>query len=94
MGLFKSDYKPLSYELVKEHLKVKDGKVHSVFITHDEKDISTEHIRPFSDILEDIISNMQDAGYEILDLKPTTAYGPIIAGNTSYLTFSTLIVYK
>lgn len=94
MGLFKSDYKPLNYELVKEYLKEKDGKIHSVFITYEEKQISNDHIRSFSDILEGITSDMQDAGYEILDLKPTTAYGPIISGNTSHLTFSTLIVYK
>lgn len=93
--LWKCEPRPdLSYDVVKPQLKAKDGKVHTILITKEEKNVSSEYFRPFSDMLEDIISGMQDDGYEIVDIKPSMAYGPIIGGNSSDLVFSSIILYK
>ena len=97
MGIFSEGHKAAGgavYENMKVHLKPKDGKVHVALVNSFSKFLN-QHFGcddKYTNQIDELLSCMQDDGYEIIDLKLTNLKGQGIFGSLEG--YSTLIVYK
>lgn len=97
MGLFNNMQKDNAnavYEQVKKYLKNKDGKIHVVMINSFSKWVNQVFgcEDKYTTQIDEIITNMQNDGYEILDLKLNSIQNQGITGQMEG--FHTLITYK
>ena len=97
MGLFSSVQQQASvnvYEQTKKFLKAKDGKTHVVMINSFSKWINQVFgcEDKYTTQIDEIISRMQDDGYEIIDVKLNSIQNQGITGQMEG--FHTLITYK
>ncbi|MDD6662661.1 MAG: hypothetical protein PUE72_13310 [Lachnospiraceae bacterium] len=81
------------YADVKKYLKAKDGKIHVVMVNSYSKFANGYFCceDKYTTQIDQIVSLMQDDGYEIIDVKVTTIFrdqADIMQG------YSTLITYK
>lgn len=96
MGLFDKNYKNTSdntYEEIRKYLKPKDNKKHVIMINSMSKAITTgwECENKCTIQIDTILENMQNEGYEIVDIKFDSTYQQSIS-NTFLI--RTLIIYK
>lgn len=97
MGLFSGMQQQASvnvYEQTKKFLKPKDGKIHIVMINSFSKWINQIFgcEDKYTIQIDEIISKMQDDGYEIVDVKINSIQNQGISGSMEG--FHTLITYK
>lgn len=97
MGLFTTTQKHVAnniYERTKRYLKPKDGKTHIVMINSFSKWLNQNFDceDKYTTQIDEIISRMQNDGYEILDIKFNSLMNQGIMGQMEG--FHTLIVYK
>ena len=97
MGLFSGTQQQASinvYEQTKKLLKPKDGKIHVVMINSFSKWINQVFgcEDKYTTQIDEIISRMQDDGYEIIDVKINSIQNQGITGQMEG--FHTLITYK
>lgn len=97
MGLFSSTQKTMAssvYSNMKKYLKPKDGKTHVIMVNSFSKWLnqSFECESKYTTQIDTIISNMQNDGYEIVDIKFNSLLNQGISGEMEG--FRTLILYK
>lgn len=97
MGLFTSTQKTVAsgvYERTKKYLKPKDGRIHVVMINSFSKWINQnfECENKYTTQIDEILSAMQDDGYEIIDVKFNSLMNQGVLGQMEG--FHTLIIYK
>ncbi|MCI7344455.1 MAG: hypothetical protein MSH33_10980 [Fusobacterium necrophorum] len=97
MGFFTEAHKSTAnivYEKAKQYLVKKDGKVHVIMFNSFSKFLNRtfECEDKYTTQLEQIISGMQDDGYEIIDIKFNSLKNQGALGETEG--FHTLIMYK
>lgn len=97
MGMFTNQQKNTSgviYEQTKQYLKPKDGKIHVVMINSFSKWINQAFgcENKYTTQIDEIITKMQQDGYEILDVKINSIQNQGITGQMEG--FHTLITYK
>lgn len=98
MALFTSNQKESAervYEKeVKKHLKPKDGKTHVVMINSFSKFINQVFCceDKYTTQIDEVVSSMQDDGYEILDVKFNSIQNQGLFKNMEG--FHTLITYR
>ena len=97
MGLFSANQQQASvnvYEQTKRYLKPKDGKTHIVMINSFSKWVNQIFgcEDKYTIQIDEIISRMQDDGYEIIDVKINSIQNQGITGQMEG--FHTLITYK
>lgn len=82
------------YNNMKKYLKPKDGKKHVVMINSFSKFVNQIFgcEDKYTVQLETLITNMQDEGYEILDIKFNSLMNQGIFGDMEG--FNTLIIYR
>lgn len=82
------------YDDVKKHLSEKDGKKHVVMINSFSKWINQNFgcEDKYTTQIDEIVSDMQNDGYEILDIKFNSIQGQGLSGQMEG--FHTLIIYK
>jgi len=97
MGAFTAQQKAVAgtvYQNMKPYLKSKDGKVHVALVNSFSKFLN-QHFGcddKYTNQIDELLSCMQDDGYEIIDFKLTTLKGQGVFGSLEG--YSTLIVYK
>lgn len=85
-----------SYTEIKKFLKEKDGKVHIVMI-HSKNKASYDEFEcasNYTNEIDNIISSMQDDGYEIINVKYQTIRDSYGLSTPSFEYYRTLIMYK
>lgn len=89
MGLFSKDtYK---YEEVKRLLKRKDGNTHVILLEMEKLSFLTGYDEEYTTKTDEILSQMQNDGYEIVDIRFSTG----IKGDLKQsVDLETLIIYK
>ncbi len=89
MGLFSKDtYK---YEEVKRLLKRKDGNTHVILLEMEKLSFVTGYDEEYTSKTDEILSKMQNDGYEIVDIQLSTG----VKGDLKQtVDLETLIVYK
>jgi len=89
MGIFSKDtYK---YEDVKRLLKRKDGQKHIILLEMEKLSFLTGYDEEYTTKTDEILSRMQNDGYEIVDIKFSTG----IKGDLKQtVDLETLIIYK
>ncbi len=97
MGMFTSGQKSTAngvYMDLKNYLKPKDGKVHIVMINSFSKWINQNFAceDKYTTQIDEIISLMQDDGYEIVDVKFNSLMNQGVLGQMEG--FHTLVTYK
>lgn len=97
MGFFTNAQKAdadTTYEKAKKYLKQKDGKIHIIMINSFSKWLNQafECEDKYTTQIDEIISKMQDDGYEIMDIKINSIQNQGITGQMEG--FHTLIIYK
>lgn len=97
MGFFNNIQKNMAtnvYADLKGNLSEKDGKKHVVMINSFSKWINQnfECEDKYTTQIDEIISEMQNDGYEILDIKFNSIQGQGLSGQMEG--FHTLIIYK
>lgn len=97
MGFFNNMQKNMAtnvYADVKKHLSKKDGNKHVVMINSFSKWINQNFgcEDKYTTQIDEIVSDMQNDGYEILDIKFNSIQGQGLSGQMEG--FHTLIVYK
>lgn len=97
MGLFTNNQKATAvtiYSIAKQYLKKKDGKVHVVMFNSFGKfaNQSFECENKYTIQIDEILTGMQNDGYEIVDIKfaalPNQGISDSVEG------YNTLIIYK
>lgn len=97
MGLFTNTQKSTAntvYEALKKYLKPKDGMVHVVMINSFSK-LANQVFGcddKYTTQIDEIVMNMQNDGYVIVDIKFNSLMGQGLTGNSEG--FNTLIMYK
>lgn len=97
MGIFNTlqrDTANSVYEEVKKNLKPKDGKIHVVMVNSFSKWLNQTFgcEDKYTTQIDEIISNMQLDGYEIIDIKLNSIPNQGLTGQMEG--FHTLITYK
>ena len=97
MGLLSGTQQQASinvYEQTKKYLKAKDGKTHIVMINSFSKWLNQAFgcEDKYTIQIDEIISRMQDDGYEIIDVKINSIQNQGITGQMEG--FHTLITYR
>lgn len=97
MGFFNNVQKETAitiYEQTKKHLHSKDGKVHIVMINSFSKWVNQVFgcEDKYTTQIDEILSKMQDDGYEIIDIKINSIPNQGLSGQMEG--FHTLITYK
>lgn len=97
MGLFTGGQKAAAktvYDKMKPHLKPKDGKIHVVMINSFSKWLNQnfECEDKYTNQIDEILSAMQDDGYEIIDIKFNSIMNQGLLGQMEG--FHTLVTYK
>ena len=97
MGLFTGNQKfsaQTVYNKMEPYLKPKDGKTHVVMINSFSKWLNQnfECENKYTTQIDEILSVMQDAGYEILDVKFNSLMNQGLLGQMEG--FHTLITYR
>lgn len=97
MGMFNNVQKETSdviYDKTKKFLKPKDGKIHVVMINSFSKFINQIFgcEEKYTIQIDEIITNMQKDGYEIIDVKINSIQNQGLTGQMEG--FHTLITYK
>lgn len=97
MGMFTSNQTNTAnvvYQNAKKYIKPKDGKVHVLLINSFSKWLNQnfECDDKYTTQLDTILSNMQDDGYEIIDVKFNSIMNQGLLGQMEG--FHTLITYK
>lgn len=97
MGFFNDVQKNTAtgvYEQAKKFLKSKDGKIHVVMFNSFSKWINQNFgcEDKYTTQIDEILTNMQDDGYEILDVKINSIQNQGLTGQMEG--FHTLITYK
>lgn len=97
MGFFSGAQQQASvnvYEQTKKFLKPKDGKIHVVMINSFSKWINQVFgcEDKYTIQIDEIVSRMQDDGYEIIDVKLNSIQNQGISGQMEG--FHTLITYR
>lgn len=97
MGVFSKSQKSSAetvYTKLKEFLKPKDGHIHVVMVNSFSKFLnqSFECEDKYTIQIDEILSSMQDDGYEIVDIKFNSLTNQGLGGMAEG--FNTLIMYK
>ena len=97
MGIFSSGQKASAetvYTTLKKFLKQKDGKIYVVMINSFSKFLNQVFgcEDKYTIQIDEIVGNMQNDGYEIVDIKFSSLTGQGLTGNTEG--FHRLILYK
>jgi hypothetical protein len=97
MGIFSGGQKASAetvYSKLKTFLKPKDGKIHVVMINSFSKWLNQVFgcEDKYTIQIDEILSNMQSDGYEIVDIKLSSLTGQGLTGSMEG--FHTLILYK
>lgn len=84
------------YDKIKEFLKAKDGKVHIVMIHSKNKSSYDEFecASNYTNEIDNILSSMQDDGYEIINVKYQTIRDSYGLSIPKFEYYRTLIMYK
>lgn len=97
MGFFNNNQKAVAstvYQKTKQYLKEKDGNVHILMINSFSKWVNQvfECEDKYTTQIDEILTNMQNDGYEIIDIKFNSLQGQGLTASMEG--FNTLIIYK
>jgi hypothetical protein len=93
MGIFGKKEEVIPFEVTKPKLAPKDGKLHVLMVntwnTWTEQKFNCD--AKYTDEIENVLSGMQDAGYEIVDIQHNSLSS---GGGFGVVNYTTMISYR